>query len=330
MTIDVHTHVVPRGLPDMTGRPGGDRYPVLAGADDESGKVMVGGVNIRTVPSTCWDVRRRLQEMDAAGVVRQVMSPMPALLTYRSETAGTRYYADAVNDAVAAMAAEVPDRLVGFGTVPLQDPRAAIEVVPRLVGLGLRGIEIGSNIAGRPVGDPVFFDFFRAVADADLAVFVHAMDPVGTDRLVGADNLDNLVGFPVDVGLAAASVITGGLLQAVPNLRIAFSHGGGILAMLLPRIRMGWNLFGSEPTRMPVDPEAVARSMWFDTLVYDPRPLRYLVELFGADRLTVGSDYPFVVMEDPPGAVLGSPELAGALDEKKVRHTNACCLLGEK
>jgi aminocarboxymuconate-semialdehyde decarboxylase len=267
--------------------------------------------------------------MDATGVSRQIMSPMPALLAYWGQTKDARYYTDALNDSMAAMAAQAPDRLVGFGSVPLQDAKAAIETVPRLVELGLRGVELGSNIAGTNIGDPSYFAFFRELADAGLAVFVHSTNPVATDRLVGAPNLNNLVGFPVDVGLAAASVITGGLLQAVPNLRIAFSHGGGILGMLLPRIRMGWRLFGPEGTRMPVDPEAVARSMWFDTLVYDPRTLRYLVELLGEPQLAVGSDFPFVVMENPPGKLLATPELSGIVTDSAVRRTNAERLLAE-
>jgi aminocarboxymuconate-semialdehyde decarboxylase len=328
MTIDIHTHVVPRDLPDMTARPGGTRYPILGNVGETSAEVLVNGANMRTVPSTCWNVADRLTEMDGTGVTRQVMSPMPVLLTYWSPTKDARYYTDAVNDGMADMAAQASDRLVGFGAVPLQDPRAAIETVPRLVELGLRGIELGSNIAGKAIGDPSYFDFFREVADAGLSVFVHAMEPA-MDRVVGAPNLDNLVGFPVDVGLAAASVITGGLLQAVPNLRIAFSHGGGILGMLLPRIRMGWRLFGAESTQIPVDPEVVARSMWFDTLVYEPRTLRYLVDLLGEPQLAVGSDFPFVVMENPPGKILATPELAGIVTEKAVRYTNAERLLGE-
>jgi aminocarboxymuconate-semialdehyde decarboxylase len=329
MTIDIHTHVVPRDLPDMTARPGGPRYPVLGNVGETSAEVLVNGANMRTVPSTCWHVPDRLAEMDATGISRQVLSPMPVLLTYWAQTEDARYYTDAVNDGMAEMAAQAPDRLAGFGAVPLQDPRAAIDTIPRLVQLGLRGIELGSNIAGSAIGDPSYFDFFRELADAGLAVFVHAMDPVALDRLVGGPSLDNLVGFPVDIGLAAASVITGGLLQAVPNLRIAFSHGGGIVGMLLPRIRMGWHLFGSESTRMPVDPEAVARSMWFDTLVYDPRTLRYLIDLLGEPQLAVGSDFPFVVMENPPGKILASPELDGALTETALRVTNAERFLGE-
>lgn len=329
MTIDIHTHVVPRALPDMADRPGGPHFPSVANMTADHAEVIVDGANMRTIPSTCWDVPDRLRAMDESGVTRQIMSPMPVLLTYWAEAVDARYYADAVNDAMAAMAAEAPDRLVGFGALPMQDPKLAVEVVPRLIELGLRGVELGSNVAGRSLGDPSFVDVFREIADAGLAVFVHSMDPVGTERLVGAPSMDNLIGFPVDIGLTAASVITGGLLQAVPNLRMAFSHGGGTLAMLLPRVRMGWGLFGPDATRMPVDPEAVARSLYFDTLVYDPRTLRYLIELVGESALAVGSDFPFVVMENPPGKVLGAPELAGSVSEEAVRYTNARRLLGE-
>lgn len=327
MTIDMHTHVVPIGLADMTGRQDAERFPVLGNRAGAKAEVLVGGVNIRPVTSVCWDVDARLRAMAESGVTRQVISPMPALLTYWAQPKDAHYYADALNDAVAAMATEAPGQLVPFGALPLQDPSAAVDAVPRLVALGMRGVEIGSNIDGRPIGDPAFFDVFRALADAGLAVFVHSMTP-DTQRLVGVPVLDNVVGFPSDVGLAAASVITGGLLDAVPRLRIAFSHGGGTLGSLLPRIMMGRRVFGADALRMPSDPAAAARSLWFDTLVYDGRTLRYLMEMFGADPFMVGSDFPFVVMENPPGKVLGSPELAGT-DEQALRYTNARRLLGE-
>jgi aminocarboxymuconate-semialdehyde decarboxylase len=325
MTIDIHTHVVPRPLPDMTGRASAGRFPVLGNVTDDRGEVLVNGSNMRSVTSVCWDVGDRLTAMAASGVDRQVISPMPALLTYWADPKDARYYADGINDGLAAMVAAAPDRLVGFGSLPLQDP-AAIDAIPRLVDLGLRGIEVGSNVAGKAIGDPAFFDVFRALADAGLAVFVHSAVP-DTERLVGVPILDNLVGFPSDVGLAAASVVTGGLLREVPNLRMAFSHGGGTFGSLLPRIRMGWRLFGAESMRMPLDPDAIARSLWFDTLVYDGRTLRYLIDLVGADRFAVGSDFPFAVMEDPPGLVLDSPDLAG-VDVAALRTTNATRLLG--
>ncbi|HEX5403635.1 MAG TPA: amidohydrolase family protein [Pseudonocardiaceae bacterium] len=327
MTIDVHTHVVPLGLPDMAGRPGAERFPLLGNRAGDRAEVLVNGVNIRPVTSVCWDVGDRLRAMAKDGVTRQVISPMPALLTYWAEPAAAHYYADGLNDAIATMVGKAPDRLVGFGALPLQDPAAAAAAVPRLVELGMRGVEVGSNIDGRPLGDPAFFDVFRALVDADLAVFVHSMAP-DTGRLVGVPILDNVVGFPSDVGLAAASVITGGLLTAVPGLRMVFSHGGGTFGSLLPRIAMGRRVFGADTLRMPEDPEALARSLWFDTLVYDGRTLRYLMDVLGSDHFMVGSDFPFVVREDPPGAVLDSSALAG-VDEHALRHGNARRLLGE-
>lgn len=328
MTFDIHTHAVPLGLPDMAGRWAAGRFPVLGNRAGDRAEVLVDGVSIRSVTSVCWDVGDRLRAMADDGVDRQVVSPMPALLTYWADPVDARYYADGVNDGVAAMVAEAPDRLVGFGSLPLQDPAAAVAAVPRLVELGLRGVELGSNVDGRPVGDPVFFDVFRSLADAGLAVFVHSTVP-DTSRLVGVPILENLVGFPSDVGLAVASVLTGGLLDAVPDLRIAFSHGGGTLGSLLPRIAMGWRLFGAESLRIRTDPAVAVRSLWFDTLVYDGRTLRYLLDLLGADRFLVGSDFPFVVMEHPPGAVLDSPELAG-VDATALRSRNALRFLGER
>jgi aminocarboxymuconate-semialdehyde decarboxylase len=143
------------------------------------------------------------------------------------------------------------------------------------------------------MGDARWLPFFEACAALDLPVFVHALRPAGMDRLVGPPPLQQVLAYPTDVGLAAASVLTGNLLARVPGLRLAFSHGGGTLAMLLPRLQQAMNVFPALKDSVLKSPTEQARELYYDTLVFDTPTLQHLVRTFGASQLMVGTDYPF-------------------------------------
>jgi aminocarboxymuconate-semialdehyde decarboxylase len=159
-------------------------------------------------------------------------------------------------------------------------------------------------------------------------VFVHAFHPLGTERLVGPGTLDNFIGFPLDTAFAAASLITGGVLERYPSVRIACSHGGGGFAMVLPRLNHGWRISDELRAALPRTPEEYARRLYFDTLVYDPRPLRYLMELVGVSQLAVGSDYPFNIREKPAGKVLNELTDLPPADREAMTTGNALRFLG--
>jgi aminocarboxymuconate-semialdehyde decarboxylase len=155
-------------------------------------------------------------------------------------------------------------------------------------------------VNGRPVGAAELTPFWEAAERLNAAVFVHAVRPAGMDRLVGPKQLQQVLAYPTDVGLAAASAITSNLLLRFPHLRVAFSHGGGTLAMLLPRLEEGRRVFAPVAEAVHETALSQARHMYFDTLVYDERTLRHLLGLFGDDRLIVGTDYPFAFHERRP------------------------------
>jgi aminocarboxymuconate-semialdehyde decarboxylase len=161
-----------------------------------------------------------------------------------------------------------------------------------------------------------------------MAVFVHSFHPLGTERLVGPGTLDNYIGFPLDQAFAMASLITGGVLERCPNVRIACSHGGGGFAMVLPRLTHGWRITKALQEALPRTPEEYARQLYYDTLVYDPRAVRYLLDLVGADRLCVGSDYPFGIRERPPGKALSEVQNLPAAEREAVQTRNALRFLG--
>lgn len=303
--IDVHTHVVPEHFPPYLGTVADAPWPAMAAAHACHRHVMVSGKVYRTVSHQCWSCSVRLAEMDQRQVARQVLSPMPELLGPWLAPADGQALCRYMNETIAAMVAQAPDRFVGLGAVPLQDVALAIDELDRLLHLtGLAGVELPSHVEGRPLGDAQLRPFFEAAAAWGAALFVHPLRPADTHRLVGPPALEQVLAFPGEIGLAGASLMTSGLLAALPSLRIALSHGGGTLAMLLPRLRHARDCVPPVREALTRDPLADARRLWVDDLVYDTATIRHLVDTFGTDRVMAGTDYPFSIMdEDPAGRI---------------------------
>lgn len=319
--VDVHAHVVPENFPAYIGRTAPADWPSMAPAQPCHRSVMIAGKNYRTVSDKCWDVAKRLQDLPAMGLDLQVVSPMPELLSYWMDAADAQQLLRYLNDQIAAMVAESGGRLAGLGAVPLQDLDLAIRELEYMVKvLGFPGVEIGSNINGVPVGAPQFDPFFQACEALEAAVFVHAIRPAGMERLVGPAPLQQVLGYPSDVGLAAASVITSNLLVRRPGLRIAFSHGGGTLASLLPRLQQGWGVFPALKEAVQVSPAEQARRLFYDTLVFDTPTLRHLVASFGDTQLMVGTDYPFNFHDHTPVQRIEAAGFDDAVTARLVQH----------
>ncbi len=293
--VDVHAHVVPSEFPAYLAVTAPAGWPSMAPAQDcHHRSVMIDGKNYRTVSDKSWTTSRRLADFEEMGLTLQAISPMPELLSYWMAPAAGAQLVRYLNEQIADMVAESGSKLVGLGAVPLQDMDLAIRELDYIkTSLGLKGVEIGSNINGVVMGDARWFPFFEACAALDLPVFVHALRPAGMDRLVGPPQLQQVLAYPTDVGLAAASVLTGNLLAYVPGLRLAFSHGGGTLAMLLPRLQQAMSVFPALNDSVLKSPVERARELYYDTLVFDTPTLQHLVSTFGASQLMVGTDYPF-------------------------------------
>lgn len=298
--IDIHSHVVPERFPAYTGVGRNVPWPSMAPAHACHCHVMIEGKVYRTVHQSAWRTDDRLAEMNGKRVAMQCLSPMPELLSYWLPAPDAQVLLRFVNDTIAEMVARERERFVGLGAVPLQDMDLALREVDYIVnGLGLAGVEIASHVNGVSIGDPRFEPFFARMVELDRAVFVHALRPAGQDRIVGAFS-EQAVCFPGDIGLAAASMITGGLASRHPKLRIAFSHGGGVLAFLVPRITHLWNLTASLKEAVPESPLECARRFYYDSIVFDPAALAHLVRTFGATQVCAGSDFPFVMGDADP------------------------------
>jgi aminocarboxymuconate-semialdehyde decarboxylase len=314
--IDVHTHFVPERFPPYLGLRKSVPWPSMTPAQQPChAHVMISGAVYRTVSQRCWDGEMRLADMQRQGISRQVVSPMPELLAYWLEAEDTGALAAHVNESIASLVHDKPESFIGLGMIALQSTKHAIAGLEHAVKtLGLAGVQIGSNVNGVPIGDPRFRPFFEAATALGAAVFVHPLRPAGTDRLVGPRSLEQVVAFPGEIGLAAASMITGGNLSCCPGLRIAFSHGGGSLPVLLSRLQHAWLQVPAVRDLLERSPLELASTMWFDDLVYDSATIRHLIHVYGISQVMIGSDYPFTIMDHEPRATVE----ALSLDESEV------------
>jgi aminocarboxymuconate-semialdehyde decarboxylase len=325
--IDIHTHIVPERFPAYAGSNRDVPWPSMADAHACHKHVVISGKNYRTVSDGCWSVPRRVEDMGAMRVARQVLSPMPELLSYWLPLEDGKVLIRYLNDSIAAMVAHAPGRFLGLGAVPLQDVDSAIRELEHVLGsLGLAGVEIASHVNGTSIGDARFEPFFAAAERLGAAVFVHALRPAGAERIVGSFS-EQAVCFPGDIALAAASMITGGMAARHPRLRIAFSHGGGALAILLPRLVHAWSRIAAAKESLPESPAVYARRFFYDALVFDARAIGLLVAAFGGSQIAVGSDYPFNMGDDDPVGTLERAGFDAALLEA-IKRENALRFLG--
>ena len=326
--VDTHTHWVPAQFPAYLGSRKGADWPTMAPADSDCERhVMIDGRIYRTVPETCWNTRRRLEDMGRLEVTQQVISPMPELLSYWLHTEDALALTRFMNEDLAALCQSDAQRFIGLGVVPLQDVPLSIRELERRMKLGLAGVEIGSNINGHSIGHPDLDPFFAAAESLGASIFVHALRPAGMERVIGPPFYEQVIGFPGEIGLAAAAVITSGLIARHPSLRIAFSHGGGALALILPRLQYGWEHIPPVRKLMETSPKELARRLYVDDLVYDAHTLGHLLEVYGATQVMAGTDYPFPIQDRQPAQRIAELAL-DASTERLLRQENAWRWLG--
>ncbi len=321
--IDVHSHVVPQRFPD--GPPGNDRWPCMDCTSATQARVMIGGKPFREIDDRSWSVSRRVADMDAAGVTMQALSPMPELLSYWFMPADGLEMARWMNHTIADMVAAAPGRFAGLGTLPMQDPGLAARELSRLRADGFRGVEIGSNINEAVLGDRRFDEFYAEAERLDLSIFVHALHPIGADRLSAFPDLVPFAAFPLDTALSAISLIRAGVPVRYPKLRFGFSHGGGAIVPLVHRLGKGWDVTNGFGGKVPDSPAKYASRFFYDSLVYERGYLRHLASEFAPGQVFGGTDYPYAIMEDDLRGFLNGVQMS---DIESLCHGAAKRFLG--
>jgi aminocarboxymuconate-semialdehyde decarboxylase len=302
--VDVHTHVVPHGWPDLAAACGGDGWPWLRAESEREAVIMVRDREFRRIGADCWDPALRYADMDADGIDLQVVSPTPVFFGYDRPAGQAVKLARIFNDLTLETVGG-HDRLVPFCQVPLQDPAAACAELDRCLAAGHAGVEIGNHVGDRDLDDAGIVAFLQHAAALGVPVFVHPWDMPGSPRL------DRwmarwLTGMPAETHLSLLAMVLGGVFDRVPpTLRICFAHGGGSFAFWLGRLENAWHkrpdVVRGSSARPPS--EYVGRFS-VDTVVFAPPALRLLVDTLGVDSVMVGSDYPYPFGERPVGDVV--------------------------
>lgn len=308
--IDIHTHIIPKHLPNWTNKFGYGNFIHLEHHKPCCARMIQGDKFFREIEHNCWDDEVRIEDCNTHGVGIQVLSTIPVMFSYAAKPYDAIEISQFLNDHIAEVVSRHPKRFVGLGTVPLQSPQLAIKEMERCINeLGLAGFEIGSHVNNWNLNAPELFPFFEAAEKLGAAIFVHPWDMMGTANMHDYW-LPWLVGMPAETSLAICSMIFGGVFERLPNLRVAFAHGGGSFPATIGRIEHG---FISRPDLVAkhnnVNPKNYLGKFWFDSLVHDKTMLKYLIELAGSNKVCLGSDYPFPLGEHVPGNLIESMNL---------------------
>ncbi len=315
LKIDIHTHILPRSWPDLRDRFGYGGFVQLGGCDGcgaSEACMTIDDRFFRRVASNCWDPDVRIADCDAHGVTAQVLSTVPVMFSYWARPQDTHDLSQLLNDHIAELVRDHPSRFLGLGTLPMQAPDLAIRELERCArDLGLAGVQIGSHIdrGDEPdwdLDEPAVVAVLEAAASLGACVFVHPWDMMGADQM-RRYWLPWLVGMPAESARAICSVLMGGVLDRLPDLRIGFAHGGGAFPGTIGRIQHGYEV---RPDLCAVAcatcPREQLGRFYVDSLVHDERALRHLLDLVGAERIALGSDYPFPLGEHAPGSLIES------------------------
>lgn len=289
----MHTHIMPKHLPRWADKFGYDGFIHLEHNDDNTADMMKGEEFFRRVKSNCWDAEERIQDYALFDTQVQVVCTIPVLFSYWAKPQDGLAVSEFLNDDIMETVNKNPKHYIALGTVPMQAPDLAVKELERIKKMGIKGIQIGSNINDKNLSEPEFDPIWAACEALDLAVMIHPWNMMGFDSM-RKYWLPWLVGMPAETSRAACSMIFGGVLERFPKLRVNFSHAGGSFLPTLGRIEHGYNC---RPDLVAIDNERNPREyvgkFWVDCITHDPKLLRYILDMQGSKRVTLGSDYPF-------------------------------------
>jgi aminocarboxymuconate-semialdehyde decarboxylase len=328
MRIDIHSHVIPARIVDQI-ESNPTEFAARVEGKAEARKVIHEQGYVYPLFAEFHDPEAKLESMDRKGIDVSVISPAPPMFYYWADVDLALKTARLVNDGVADMVAAKPSRLRGMATIPMQHPDAAIAEMERVVGAyGFKAIEIGTSIEGVQLAEAKFRPVLRHAQQLGLFVFAHPYY-VGAKSGLESYYLTNLIGNPLDTTTMLANLMYSGALDELPELKICLAHGGGFAPYQIGRLVHGQRVRAEAHRLSQTSPKELLRRFYFDSLVFDPQALRFLIDLVGADHVCIGTDSPFDMGDDHPQETIAAvPGLT-----KEEQH-DVCCgtalrLLGE-
>lgn len=326
--LDMHTHILPEQIPDFAKKFGYGDFIQLDHHREGFARMMKGGVFFREIARNCWDPEIRISEYAMFRTPVQVVSTVPVMFSYWTKPEDGLYVSMFLNDHLAGIVDDYPERYMALATIPMQDTALAIKELERVHDLGFPGIQIGSNVNQLNLGEPQFYPIFEACAALNLSVFVHPWEMMG-EADMKKYWLPWLVGMPAETARAACSLIFSGVMERLPHLRFCFAHAGGSLIPTLGRIQHGFNC---RPDLVamdnPVPPTDYLGRFWVDSATHDPKLFSYILEAVGEDKVCLGTDYPFPLGDLEIGRFIEDLDLGERVTEKILHANGLKWLLG--
>ncbi|MEQ9412949.1 MAG: amidohydrolase family protein [Cyclobacteriaceae bacterium] len=293
LKIDSHTHILPEKLPQWSDKFGYGDFIYLQHHKKGAAQMMKGNQFFREIKENCWDPELRIKEYEAFNTKVQVVCTIPVMFSYWAKPHDCLTVSEFLNDHIAEMVTKYPKNYIGLGTVPMQDAELAVQELERCKQIGLKGIQIGSNINDENLNEERFYPIFEACEKLGMAILVHPWNMMGMKQMQRYW-LPWLVGMPAETSRAMCSMIFGGIFERLPKLRVNFAHAGGSFMSTIGRIEHGFNC---RPDLVAIDnnvnPRNYLGKFWVDCITHDAMMLEYVIKLQGTKKITLGSDYPF-------------------------------------
>jgi aminocarboxymuconate-semialdehyde decarboxylase len=293
LAIDCHAHICTEETMNLLNKASPKVGSALKEIEKDVYEWTVAGIPYRPLPRGGFDIEQRLADMKTSEVDMQVLSNTPQTFLYNQDAGLTTMTSQIQNDQIAKHVKDHPRSFYGIATLPMQAPKAAADELERSISkLGLKGMQIGSNINGKNLDDPEFEPLWQVANQHSAFCMVHPANVAGIDRLKNY-YLQNLIGNPLDTTIAAASLVFGGVIERFPKIKFYMVHGGGFTPYQAGRWQHGWHVRPEPQKHLKVPPAETIRTFYWDTILHGQPALKFLVEEFGASHVMLGSDYPY-------------------------------------
>jgi aminocarboxymuconate-semialdehyde decarboxylase len=329
LAIDIHAHALIEDVEKLVRGQAGWRREV------EMAARVTGAASLernRQLLANDWQpaltsVEKRIAAMDRMTVDIQTVSVVPSQYHYWADRDLAKRIVATANQEIAKICAQRPDRLVGLGIVALQHPDLAVAQLQGAVGeLGLKGVMVSTVVNGAELADPRHLPFWSKAEELGALVFVHPMGCSLGERLTPF-YFSNLIGNPAETTIALAHLVFSGVFDRCPRLKVCAAHGGGYFPFYSARFDHGWRV-RPEAHSCRLAPSEYLKRIWFDSLVYTPEQLGFLIKQAGPSQIVLGTDFPFDMGVDDPVARLDLITALSGADRAAICGCNAAKLLG--